>query len=69
MLACAVLHRGVHCIVAKNHLFVSLSAAVRTSTSASSVRVLPVPGGPCHSVKVRVMAFAMALQHAPHVHM
>lgn len=53
----------------KDCLSCSLSAAALTSTRASSVRVLPVPGGPCHSVKVRVMAFAMALQHAPHVHM
>ena len=31
-----------------------------TSISASSVRVLPVPGGPCHSVKLWTIACAMA---------
>lgn len=33
-----------------------------TSTSASSVRVLPVPGGPCHSVRLRTTACAIALR-------
>jgi hypothetical protein len=38
------------------------AARTSTSTSVSSVRVLPVPGGPCQSVRLRVTAVATALR-------